>query len=454
MFSKIVAGMVNISSASTKEVEIFLVQILFILIAIPFRKMPNTKIKTKTPLFPNLGLKKLLAALVGFVVIVSLLTYIELLILNLILVVHYLMVKYIAKCPRSKFVVSFLAFSLHFYVSIESMINNYGENYPSHFDLITMLMVLKMMYYVWDWDFRIEHGLSQKKNEEDKNDSNSKERKEKRAFVEKSEKSFVEMMCYCYCFPGILVGPTLSFREYKFFIEDDPKNFLKTSKKEVLSELGILGFSILCVVFQNDIIDFQKIRSPDLGQKSFLYRLFWAYGYFFFYRIKLVVAFSISHLSNMILGLRGIRDGAFDGLCRCFNFFKVEFSIVFRERISNWNIAIAKWLRFCYYDPMLRDFKINKGNASLVVFFISGIWHGFYPSYTIGLLIFHSLNMTERYLFKLRDLVPDFIQKILRLFLNICLGSAGVIFAQLEWGATKIALKNLSPILISMLVSQ
>ena len=455
MFSAFVSFIVDLAGVTRHESEIFTVQLLFIFLAFPFRSMLNTPLLKRTNFSPSLGLKQILAALVGFFALLRLIEFRYFLILNFALVAHYLLLKVFANNPRSNFVVCILAFSVHLFASLHGMIWSYGVNYPSHFHMITMTMVIKMMYYVWDWKFDIKnHKLNsskaittdQTKHKENKKSSNSN-------LVELPEKSFLDMMCYCYCFPGIFVGPTLSYKEYKFFIDDKPKNGHNTTKLELASEISILALSILVIIFHRKFFNPEAVLDPKFAENGFLHKLFWTYFCFFIFRAKLMVAFCTSHLSIMIMRIRGLKQGQVSGLCRCFDFFQVEFHNEFRVRMSSWNIAIAKWLRFCYYEPMVQHFKVNKGTASSIVYFISGIWHGFYPSYTIGLMLFHCMVMCERYLFRLRFHVHWLVRYCYMRYLNLVLASAGVVFGVLIWENTVVVIWNLAPVLGSLVGS-
>ena len=455
MFAAFVSFVVQLTGITHYEAEIFTVQLLFIFLAFPFRSMLNTPLLKRSSLCPSLGLKQILAALIGFFALFRLIEFNYFLILNFALIAHYFLLKVFANSPKSNFVVCLLAFSVHLFASLDGIIWSYGVNYPSHFHLITMTMVLKMMYYVWDWKFDIKNHNIKPYKPISTSETNRKEnpKSQNSSPAELPEKSFLDMICYCYCFPGIFVGPTLSYKEYKFFIDDKPKHGHQTTKRELASEIAILALSILVIIFHGKLFDPQAILDPKFAENGFLHKLFWAYFCFFIFRCKLMVAFCTSHLSIMILRIRGINQGQVSGLCRCFNFFEVEFRNEFRVRMASWNIAIAKWLRFCYYEPMVQHFNISKGTASSIVYFISGVWHGFYPSFTIGLMLFHCMVMCERYLFKLRFHVHWLVRYCYMRYLNVALASAGVVFGVLIWGDTLVVIKNLAPVLGSLVGS-
>ncbi len=75
----------------------------------------------------------------------------------------------------------------------------------------------------------------------------------------------------------------------------------------------------------------------------------------------------------------------------------IEFGIFHRATVEEWNRPAQQWLKYCVHlrvparNPYLRTF---------LTFFVSAIWHGFYPMYFYG-FAFYAISATNfQYIFK------------------------------------------------------
>jgi len=57
------------------------------------------------------------------------------------------------------------------------------------------------------------------------------------------------------------------------------------------------------------------------------------------------------------------------------DYMAVEFALNFRSAMTGWNKATSNWLRRCVYE------RVPKSIATAASFFMSAIWHGYYPGY-------------------------------------------------------------------------
>ncbi|VDO14802.1 unnamed protein product [Rodentolepis nana] len=62
-------------------------------------------------------------------------------------------------------------------------------------------------------------------------------------------------------------------------------------------------------------------------------------------------------------------------LVNSFNFKKAEFPRSVKELMDNWNLQTLLWLRIIVFDRVPRSIGV------FAVFFVSILWHGFYPGY-------------------------------------------------------------------------
>ncbi|AWX45789.1 putative alginate O-acetylase AlgI [Flagellimonas maritima] len=58
------------------------------------------------------------------------------------------------------------------------------------------------------------------------------------------------------------------------------------------------------------------------------------------------------------------------------NFNRPFFATSASQFWKRWHISFMRWLRDYLYRPLVRNFKLNRFSAVIIVFFINGLWHG------------------------------------------------------------------------------
>jgi lysophospholipid acyltransferase len=84
------------------------------------------------------------------------------------------------------------------------------------------------------------------------------------------------------------------------------------------------------------------------------------------------------------------------------NIYKLETSYKVKDFLANWNISAHEWLKHYVYVRQLDNKQRGhvNGNAAMITFVVSAVWHGFYPGYYVffigaGLMDVH-FKFTER----------------------------------------------------------
>ena len=463
----------DLAKVTIMESQIVIFKLLFIAIAFGFRFLPNTK------LFGHLTLRKLVSAVIGFASLWYLLSLRDMCLMNFFCVLHYLLVKHKALDESGRFWVMTSGLVLGAFVKLENMLNHYGERYPSHLDLLAMMMVLRFFYYTWECGFvphvdgrapgKGSEGLGEETSGEGSeglgeessgkgSDRLLKESSEKACLEEESsaaremgQMSLLEMICYCYSFPGLLTGPVLSYQEYSYFIKNDAKLRYKFSMFELMRELVLMGLSLFVILFEKRFYDKTEILSINFSKNPFWYKMFYCYTYFFLYRFRIVFVKTLSHVQYIILGIQQVKKGKLGGLCRGCDLYTIEFSNTFRDRVGAWSIPINRMLRKYVYLPVIGLYGFSKGNASSLTFLYSAVWHGFYPNYYISFVFFQLTILTERALYKLRGDLPRGVRYWGMRFMNLAMGGGAMIFPIRDWQNLKMVLRNTSPLLLSIL---
>ncbi|VDM33832.1 unnamed protein product [Hydatigera taeniaeformis] len=206
----------------------------------------------------------------------------------------------------------------------------------------------------------------------------------------------VEFFSYCINFQTVLAGPPLAFRDYKTYIEGTEAedrhltvkqrtNFMRNRdillqpKNEIVKYfLQAVTFLIIylciCQFFRPSFYLSEAFRGYEFFHKCF-YLMFTG----FTMRQHYYFAWSVCALICLASGF-GFRGFDADGkpdytLVKSFNFMEAEFPRSVKELTDNWNLQTLRWLRITIFDRTPRNIAV------FAVFFVSVLWHGFYPGY-------------------------------------------------------------------------
>lgn len=417
--------LVTWTGSDPKEIEIIYFQVGYIALSFLFRKIPgNWIIWDSKQLGTRICARKFLYSLVGLISFYILLRFKEFLLINVFFICYYYLDRLYAVNNQKKMRFVFFAFILHAIVCLYVFVEFYGVYYPTHLSMITMMLVPKLIYFTWEQHFSLNPQ------------------------AHPNGRSLLDLLMYLYCYPGCIVGPVMSFREYIYFISGRSEFRYSPTTSDYLSNLLSNLFTLFCIVYIPRLIDFSLILSAEFRTSSALYQIFYSYTYFFFCRCRLVFAFSLSHLRNLVLGISGVNptsqtESELDSYVKSVNYFTVESSCVFRTKLNNWNYSISKWLRDCFYFRFIHILSLSKDSSAMIVFFLSAMWHGFYPSYYLGFLFFNLTLIIERSFYKLRERVSFYpALRVLMGFLTILIGAPGMIFYHTVWTQTKVVFRN------------
>ena len=177
--------------------------------------------------------------------------------------------------------------------------------------------------------------------------------------------SFLDYLVYITFFPQLIVGPIV--RHSEFLPQLNNESLLENNKENVAK--GIVIFSIGCakkILIADPLITFALSYYGQSGGTT-LQAWFATFAYTFAYY------FDFSGYSDMATGL-----GRFFNINLPFNFnspYKARNMADFWRR---WNISVSTFFDDYVFRNVFRfgDGKIKLVVATLITFFISGIWHG------------------------------------------------------------------------------
>lgn len=250
-----------------------------------------------------------------------------------------------------------------------------------------------------------------------------------------------------------MVGPLVSYDEFRMFIKAENDYYLKNSAIDYMGEFALILGGIISSLCTHHFVDFTEITTMEYNSRSFLSRVYYIYIFTLFKRLRFISAWGFTHLSILLCGLREYNGKDLGKPLRNFNFMKQEFSTTARQKINNWNLGISKWLRSCFYNKFLNLFEVDKNSATLYTFIFSAFWHGYYPSYYISFFFWQILLRTERYIYKLNDVIKAYFSPIiLNIYLMFLFNVIGVVFLCLGWDDTVQTFLSLKYWLLSLVV--
>nr|CDS24819.1 o acyltransferase membrane bound domain [Echinococcus granulosus] len=206
----------------------------------------------------------------------------------------------------------------------------------------------------------------------------------------------VEFFSYCINFQTVLAGPPLAFKDYKVYIEGtevDDKHltveqrakFIKNRDTLLQPMNEILKYFLQAVAFLLVYLCICQFFRPSFylseafGKFEFFHKCFYLMFTGFTMRQHYYFAWSVCALSCLAagFGFHGFdKNGKPDySLVKSFNFMEAEFPRSIKELMDNWNLQTLRWLRITIFD------RTPKSIAVFAVFFVSVLWHGFYPGY-------------------------------------------------------------------------
>lgn len=200
-----------------------------------------------------------------------------------------------------------------------------------------------------------------------------------------AQKSFINLATYISLFPQLIAGPIVRY-------SDIEKQLCKRTHTLEKAAVGVRRFVIGLskkILIANTLGEICEIFKGS-DDKSVLY--FWIYAIAF----SLHVYFDFSGYSDMAIGLGKIFGFDF---VENFNYPYISKSIT--EFWRRWHISLGSWFRDYVYIPLggSRVGKIRLLINILVVWMLTGFWHGAEWNFIIWGLYFAVLLVIEKVLF-------------------------------------------------------
>lgn len=218
------------------------------------------------------------------------------------------------------------------------------------------------------------------------------------------QKSILKLGTYVSMFPQLIAGPIVRYETIEKQLENRTYSFEKFSNGVTRFIVGLAKK----VLIANVLGAFCNIFSTTT-EKTII--LTWSYGIAY----SLQIYFDFSAYSDMAIGLGKILG--FDFL-ENFNYPYISKSIT--EFWRRWHISLGTWFKDYVYIPLggSKVGKLKLVRNLLVVWGLTGLWHGANWNFIIWGLLFAILLILEKLVFsKVLEKTPVIIRRIYVLFI-------------------------------------
>ena len=224
----------------------------------------------------------------------------------------------------------------------------------------------------------------------------------------KVQKNLINLATYVSLFPQLVAGPIVRYQTVEKELDDRVHSFNNFA-------YGIRRFSIGLakkVLIANALGELCT-KAFVLNETTIIF--YWIFGISY----MLQLYFDFSAYSDMAIGLGRIFGFHFP---ENFNYPYISKSIT--EFWRRWHISLSTWFKDYVYIPLggNRDGKYKQIRNILIVWLLTGIWHGANWTFLIWGLLFGIILIIEKiFLNKFMEKLPSFIRRIYVLFIVMIL---------------------------------
>lgn len=215
------------------------------------------------------------------------------------------------------------------------------------------------------------------------------------------EKKYYNYLAYTTLFPQIIAGPIVRY----VTVENDLDDHMITADSfSIGMRKFIIGLGKKVLIANNVGFLWSQISSGQAGEVSVL--LYWIGIIAYTFQIY----FDFSGYSDMAIGLAKIFGLTFD---ENFNYPYISKSIT--EFWRRWHITLGAWFRDYVYIPLggNRVSKLNHLRNLLIVWALTGFWHGASWNFIFWGLYFAVILIAEKYfLLKMLEKTPSWLRHV------------------------------------------
>ncbi|XP_041362326.1 lysophospholipid acyltransferase 7-like [Gigantopelta aegis] len=228
-----------------------------------------------------------------------------------------------------------------------------------------------------------------------------------------------DIVCYAYCYIGILTGPYYKYRTYYDWLDNSATDQIATWRP-FLSKVKPVPVVIFCFYFVTRFFSIQYVDTNDFAHEPFWFRLFYMVPMFIMFRTRLYSAWILSECMSITaaLGAYPIKSKpkcgtgptdlqALDDIktqssdktveydfetVHNLNIYGCELAPTTREGLRSWNMTVQYWLAANVHHRIPKSLKAFR---VLITMSVSAFWHGIHPGYYLSFLTVPPILMAE-----------------------------------------------------------
>ncbi|KAJ1033143.1 hypothetical protein NDA13_001141 [Ustilago tritici] len=222
--------------------------------------------------------------------------------------------------------------------------------------------------------------------------------------------SVLEFLGYAFYFPGVLIGPSTRFVDYRAWSTGQlfaspkgkekaiatsgpdcyPRGRIFASLRQLTAGLVFMAiYSVFAPAYS-----YKKLIGlhSGLSHLAWYQKLIWMQIAGFMARTKYYGIWSLTDGACILSGL------SYNGIdpktgqtkwnrCRNIDIPKIEFANNWKELLDHWNMNTNVWLRNNVYKRIARPGKKPGFKSTMTTFFTSAFWHGLEPGYYLSFIL-------------------------------------------------------------------
>ncbi len=292
------------------------------------------------------------------------------------------------KKHKKKFLVSAIVISLLFLIYFkytDFIIENINTIFNGTFDLLNLTLPIGISFYTFKMISYIVDVYNDKV---------------------KVQKNFLNLATYVSLFPQLMAGPIVRYSTIENELENRNHTFSGFSNGVMRFIIGLAKKVLIADVLSDLIGNFNSCT-----EKTVLF--YWIYAI----ATTLQIYFDFSGYSDMAIGLGKMFGFNFP---ENFNYPYISKSIT--EFWRRWHMTLGTWFRDYVYIPLggNRVGKIKWLRNILIVWILTGLWHGAAWNFILWGLLYGILLMIEKLgLLKILDKLPSFLSRTYVMFITL-----------------------------------
>ncbi len=215
----------------------------------------------------------------------------------------------------------------------------------------------------------------------------------------KAQRSYLKLATYVSLFPQLIAGPIVRYTDIEKELDERKHSFSNFSNGVRRFVIGLSKKILIANVVADCINTFNAS-----GEKSVLF--YWIYAI----SVTIQIYFDFSGYSDMAIGLGKMLGFNFP---ENFNYPYISKSVT--EFWRRWHMTLSTWFRDYVYIPLggNRVGKLKWLRNILIVWLLTGLWHGAAWNFIIWGLLYGILLVIEKLGFlKVLEKIPSFLSRI------------------------------------------